>query len=62
MSEQPVEFRLERGIGLDRLIGPFEIEHERHQGLGDKAPAIGAKMARHIGAGTIGIGRQRGHA
>ena len=47
MLEQAVQFGMEGGIGLGLFIGALQIEHERHQRLGDEAAAIGAEMARH---------------
>ena len=40
-----VEFLLERGIGLGRRVGGFELEDQRHERFGDITAAIGAEMS-----------------
>ena len=55
MLEQVVEFRLKRRIGLRFPVFALEIEHQRHQRLGDIASAELAEMAAIIGLGTEGI-------
>ena len=57
MGEKPVQFLLERWILFRCLIGFLKLQQQRHQGLGDKAPAIGAKMSGGIGTGTQGVGQ-----
>ena len=44
--------RLERGIGLCRVVGPLQLEDQRHQRFGDEAPAEEAEMAGLVGAGA----------
>ena len=61
MGQQARQFGLEQRILLRRLIGLFQRQHQRHQGFGDKAAAIGAEMAARIGTGAQGIGNL-GHA
>src|SRR4029078_2193459 len=56
MGEQPRQFRLEGGILFRGLIGLFQRQHQRHQGLGDEASAIGAKMAMTVGTRAPRIG------
>ena len=58
MLEQPVEFGMEVGIVLGRVVGLFQFEQQRHQRFGDIAPAEGAEMAARIRPAAIGIGRQ----
>ena len=55
--EHSAEFGLERGIGFRGFVGALQIEHQRHQRLGDEAPAITAEMALRIGTAAPGIGR-----
>src|SRR5690348_14819539 len=43
--EQGVELGLESRVGLRLLVSPFERKDQRHQRLGDKAPAIDAEAA-----------------
>src|SRR6185369_1321890 len=52
-----VEFRIVLGRGI-RL---FQAQQQRHQRLGDKAPAIGAEMPARIGTETKTVGRS-GHS
>ena len=56
MGRQMVKLGLIGGVGFGRRIGLFQIEHERHQGLGDEASAEHAEMARVVGAGAERIG------
>ena len=62
MLQQSVQLGVKGWIVLRFFVGPLEIEHQRHQRLGDKAAAIGAKMAALVRSGAIGIGRERAHA
>ena len=39
------------------VVGPLQIEDQRHQGLGDEAAAIEAEMAALVRPGAIGVGR-----
>ena len=48
---------MERRIVLCFFVSALELEHERHQRLGDEAAAIGAEMAAHVRTGAKGIGR-----
>ena len=48
-----VQLGLERRIGLAGLIGLVQLQHERHQGLGDEPPAIGAEPALDVGHGVL---------
>ncbi len=49
MLEVIVEFGLKRRIGAGLAIGRLDLEHQRHQGLGDKAAAIYAEMTPLVG-------------
>ena len=49
MFEVIVEFALKAGIGAGLAIRRLDREDQRHQGLGDKAPAIDAEMAALVG-------------
>src|SRR6516165_1095498 len=49
MGEVAVELGLERRIGACGVISLLDREHQRHQGLGDVAPAIDAEMAALVG-------------
>jgi hypothetical protein len=49
MFEQVVEFRLKCRIGLRGAVFTLQIEHQRHQGFSDVAPAELAEMAAIIG-------------
>jgi hypothetical protein len=40
-----VHFLLERRIGFRFRVGLFQLQNQRHQGLGDKTAAIDAEMA-----------------
>ena len=53
--KQPVEGR----VALRLRVMSFELEDERHQGLGDEPPAVEAKMAALVGARSerIELGR-----
>ena len=50
-----VELALEGGIGLGVLVGLPELEDQRHQRLGDEAPAEQAEEALLVRAGAIGV-------
>ena len=52
---------LEVEVGLRRGVGFFQFKHERHQRLGDKAPAIDAEMAVFVRTGTERIELLHGH-
>ena len=49
MFEVIVELGLKGRVGARLAIGRLDREHQRHQGLGDKAPAIDAEMAALVG-------------
>ena len=49
MFEVIVELGLKAGVGARRGIGRLDRQHQRHQGLGDIAPAIDAEMAALVG-------------
>ena len=53
--EMMVHLGLEGGIGLGVVVSALEIEDQRHQGLGDEAPAIEAEMAALVRASAIGV-------
>src|SRR5712691_3978007 len=55
MLEVVVELGLKAGVGASRGIGGLDRKHQRHQGLGDKAPAIDAEMAAFVGAAAKGV-------
>ena len=55
MGEKIVELGLEGRIRLGGLVVLFEIEDQRHQGLGDEPAAENAEMAALVGAGAKGI-------
>src|SRR6185312_12155823 len=57
MGEQPVQFLMEGRVLLRRLIGLFQVEQERHQGLGDKAAAEGAEMTLRVRPAAQGVGQ-----
>ena len=61
MFEQIVELALEFGIGLRRAIFTLEIEHQRHQRLGDIAATVIAEMPALVGLGAVGVGIDFGH-
>jgi len=45
MLMQPLQLGVKGGIDLGSRIGLFEVEHQRHQGLGDEAAAENAEAA-----------------
>ena len=49
MGPEVLHRRCERRVGLGLAISALEIEHERHQGLGDEPAAIGSKTASASG-------------
>jgi hypothetical protein len=51
---------MEGGVVLRVRIGLLEIEHERHQRLGDEAPAEDAEAAVFVRAGAAGEGQGGG--
>ena len=57
VGEQIVELGLEGRIGLGVGIGLLQVEDQRHQRLGDEAPAIEAEMAALVGAGAVAVRR-----
>ena len=59
MLQVVVELALEGGIAPRRVIGALDLEDQRHQRLGDEAPAEPAEMAAVVGAGAVGV--QGGH-
>src|SRR6516165_12653961 len=50
-----VELGLKAGVLEGLGVGRLDRENQRHQGLGDKAPAINAKMPAFIRTGAEGI-------
>ena len=42
MLEVIAQLRREAGIAFRRRIGALDLEHQRHEGLGDKAAAVNA--------------------
>src|SRR3569833_1612665 len=56
MGQQARQFGGKLRILFCRLISLFQRQDQRHQGLGDKAPAIGAEMAACIRPRTERIG------
>ena len=61
MLVQTLQLGVEGGVVLGLRIGLFEIEHERHQRLGDEAPAENAEAAVFVRAGAEGIGKRLVH-
>src|SRR5208283_3597026 len=61
MLVQRRQLGVKGGIGLGRGVGRLEIEHERHQGLGDEAPAENAESAALVGSGAISVGGELVH-
>ena len=57
MLVQPLQLGVKGGIDLGSRIGLFEVEHQRHQGLGDEAAAENAEAAVFVGTVAEGIGR-----
>ncbi len=57
MLVQPLQLGVKGGIGLGPRIGLFEVEHQRHQGLGDEAAAENAETAVFVGTVAEGIRR-----
>src|SRR6266404_5316966 len=55
MLEVIVELGLKGGIVAGLAIGSLDCENQRHQGLGDKAPAINAEMAAFVRTAAEGI-------
>src|SRR5438874_1875968 len=55
MFEVVVELGLEGRIAARGGISGLDREHQRHQGLGDKAPAIDAEMAALVGTAAKGV-------
>src|SRR6266403_2115116 len=58
MFEVVVELGLEGGVAARCGIGGLDREHQRHQGLGDKAPAINAEMAALVRTTAESIGKR----
>src|ERR1700733_9331203 len=56
MLEVIVELGLEAGIFPRGLIGALDLEHQRHQRLGDEAAAIEAVKPALVGPAAEGIG------
>src|SRR6185369_6118842 len=55
MLEIVVALGREGGVALRRAIGALDLEDQRHQRLGDEAPAIDAKMPALVGPGAVGV-------
>src|SRR5256885_842727 len=55
MLEIMVELGLKAGVVARVGIGCLNREHQRHQGLGDKAPAKDAEMAAFVRTAAEGI-------
>ncbi len=56
MRQEIIQLALELRIGLGLGIGLFQLEDERHQGLGDVAAAEKTEMPALVGAGTETVG------
>ena len=56
MFEIAAHLAREFGIAPRLVIGALDLEHERHQRLGDEAAAIGAEHAALVGAAAKGVG------
>jgi len=56
MGHQAVELGLECRINLRCAVFAFQVEDQRHQGLGDVAAAIVTEMAALVGLGAEGVG------
>ena len=48
MGQVVVHLLLKLSIGLGFRIGLLELQDQRHQSLGDEAPAINAEMASFV--------------
>ena len=57
VGQEARQLGMELRILLGRLIGFFQRQHQRHQGFGDKAAAIGAEMPVSIGTAAQGVGK-----
>src|SRR5216683_4750274 len=55
MLEIIVELGVKAGVVAGLAISSLDRENQRHQGLGDKAPAIDAEMAAFVRTATEGI-------
>src|SRR6516165_3744030 len=55
MLEIMVELSLKAGVGTGLAIGGLDRENQRHQCLGDKAPAIDAEMAALVRPAPEGV-------
>src|SRR5215813_8533896 len=55
MFEVIVEIGLKAGIFARRGVSSLDRQDQRHQGLGDKAPAIDAEMAALVRSATKGV-------
>src|ERR1700730_10075643 len=58
MFEVVVELGLKTWVAARCGIGGLDREHQRHQGLGDKAPAINAEMAALVRTTAESIGKR----
>src|SRR5262249_46132244 len=61
-GEMAVHLPLEFRIRLGGRVGLLQIEDQRHQRLGDEAPAEDAEMPAFVGAGAERIGLLDRHA
>src|SRR5579871_4367124 len=57
-AQETGKLRVKGGIAARLLVGAFEFQNERHQGLCNEPAAIAAEMPARIGTGTVGIGPQ----
>src|SRR5712691_4308867 len=55
MIEVIVELGLKTGVVLRRVIGGLDRQDQRHQGLGDKTPAIDPEMAARVRPAAKGV-------
>ena len=56
VGQEAAQLGLEGRVGLGRRIGAVELEHQRHQGLGDIKAAVVAESALRVGIGRIVVG------
>ena len=55
MLQEIVHFRLKGRIGFRSIIGLFDLENQRHQGLGDEPSTEHTEMAALIRSGPVRI-------
>ena len=56
MRQVALQIGMERRIGLRRGVGTLDLQDQRHQRLGDEAPAIAAEPAARVRTAAQSVG------